>query len=186
MKLSAVIEALLFIAGEPIKIKKLAKVAACTESEARSAIAELAVIHEERRGLRVLIKDDEAELVTHPDHASVISAYVKSGMEEDLTDATSETLAIVAYKGPISRTAIDDIRGVNSQYTLRALLVRGLAERIPNPNDGRTYLYRISFDFLKKLGVKDVKELPEYGELSQATLKPPQPENAAIHEPGTQ
>ncbi|MDP3963205.1 MAG: SMC-Scp complex subunit ScpB [bacterium] len=175
MKLSAVLEALLFIAGEPVKIKKLAKIANSKEVDVRAALEELSAAHEERKGLRVLVKDDEAELVTHPDATPVVSEFLKSGMEEDLTDATAETLAIIAYKGPISRAGIDDIRGVNSQYTLRALLVRGLVERLPNPDDARTYLYRISFDFLKKLGVKDVEELPAYGELSQTSLKPSQP-----------
>ncbi len=177
-KLSSVIESLLFIAGEPIKIKKLARASGASESEARSALQELASLHEERRGLRVLLKDDEAEFVTHPDNAEVVAEYIKSGMEEDLTDATAETMAIVAYKGPIGRAAVDDIRGVNSQYTLRTLLVRGLVERIPHPDDARTYLYRISLDFLKKLGLKSAQDLPEFTSLSTATLTPPSEENS--------
>lgn len=172
-KLSSLLESLLFIAGEPVKIKRLAKAAGASEKEARDALTELAAAHEERRGLRVLVKDDEAEFVTHPENAALVAAYLKSGMEEDLTDATSETLAIVAYKGPITRAAIDDIRGVNSQYTLRALLIRGLVERLPHPDDARTYLYRISLDFLKKLGLRDAADLPDFGELSQATLTQP-------------
>ncbi|MDO8557612.1 MAG: SMC-Scp complex subunit ScpB [bacterium] len=176
-KSSSIIESLLFIAGEPVKIKKLARASGASESEARTALEELASVHEDRRGLRVLIKDDEVELVTHPDNAGIVSEYLKSGMEEDLTDATSETLAIVAYKGPIARAAIDDIRGVNSQYTLRTLLVRGLVERILHPEDARTYLYRISLDFLKKLGLKSAQDLHEFTPLSQAKLTPPEETN---------
>lgn len=168
------LESLLFIAGEPIAIKKLAKHAGALESETKEALLELAAFYETRRGLRLLTKDDAVELVTHPDNAEFVDAFVKSGMEEGLSDATSETLSIVAYKGPITRAAIDDIRGVNSQYTLRTLLVRGLVERLPHPEDARTYLYRISFDFLKKLGLGSVSDLADFETLSQATLASPQ------------
>ena len=172
-KISSVLESLLFISGEPIAIKKLAKLSGYPEAETKEALAELAQIYEEGRGLRILLKDDMVELVTHPDNASHVDAFIKAGMEEDLTDATAETLAIVAYKGPIARAAIDDIRGVNSQYTLRTLLIRGLVERMPHPDDARTYLYRISMDFLKKMGLRSVAELPEFDPLSKATLTPP-------------
>lgn len=178
MKLSSVLESLLFISGEPIAIKKLAKLSGSSEAETKEALGELAKIHEEGRGLRILLKDDMVELVTHPDNAPHVDAFVKAGIEEDLTDATAETLAIVAYKGPISRAAIDDIRGVNSQYTLRTLLIRGLVERIPHPDDARTYLYRISMDFLKIMGVRSVLELPEFEPLSKAMLTLP-PQEAA-------
>jgi len=152
----------------------------------RAALKELENIHEERKGLRVLMKNDEAELVTHPENAAKVGEYLKSGMEEDLTDATSEALAIVAYKGPLTRASIDDIRGVNSQYALRALLIRGLVERIPHPQDARTYLYRISFDFLKVLGVKTVEELPDYEELSKAQLAAPSESKPVADEKGAE
>lgn len=173
MSLSATLESLLFISGEPIAIKKLAKIANVTEAEAKDGLAELAQTHEERRGLRVIVKDGQVELVSHPDNAKFVDELVKSGMEEDITDATAETLAIVAYKGPIARAAIDDIRGVNSQYTLRTLLIRGLVERISHPDDSRTFLYRVSFDLLKKLGLRSASDLPEFDALSNASLETP-------------
>lgn len=173
MKISSILESLLFISGEPVPIKKLAKLSGVSEAETKEALAELAKMYEGGRGLRLLHKDDLVELVTHPDNALYVDASVKAGMEEDLTDATAETLAIVAYKGPIVRVAIDDIRGVNSQYALRTLLIRGLVERISHPDDARTYLYRISMDFLKTMGVRSVAELPEFESLSRASLEQP-------------
>jgi segregation and condensation protein B len=91
---------------------------------------------------------------------------VKSELQDSLSNAAMEVVSIVAYRGPVSKTEIEAIRGVNCAYTLRNLLLRGLIERSDNPNDSRGYVYSISFDFLKKLGIEDVKKLPEYGILS--------------------
>ncbi|HLB50899.1 MAG TPA: SMC-Scp complex subunit ScpB, partial [Patescibacteria group bacterium] len=74
---------------------------------------------------------------------------------------------IIAYRGPIARHAIEAIRGVNCSFTLRALLLRGLIERTNNPSDSRSILYRVSFDFLKTLGVDQVEKLSEYDALSK-------------------
>ena len=78
-----------------------------------------------------------------------------------------EVVSIIAYRGPISKTEIESIRGVNCSYTLRNLLLRGLIERSDNPRDGRGYVYSITFEFLKKLGVEDVKKLPDHDILSK-------------------
>lgn len=172
MNLAAQIEALLFVAGEPVKIRRLATLTSVAEDQIRSALQELGQRYETTRGLRLLVKDDQAETVTHPDHAALVAAYLKSTVDEDLSDAASETLAIIAYRGPITRSALEDIRGVNSTYTLRALLLRGLAERVTHPQDPRTFLYRISFDFLEYLGLRSREDLPEFDALSKLTLAP--------------
>ena len=72
---------------------------------------------------------------------------------------------IIAYKGPLARIEIDYIRGVNSAFVLRNLTMRGLVERIENPKDARSWLYRVSFEFLKYLGLRSIEELPHYMEL---------------------
>jgi len=97
-----------------------------------------------------------------------VHKLVKNDLEEDLSRATLEVLAVVAYRGPISRAQIEEVRGVNCSFTLRNLLMRGLVERVENPNDSRSYLYKISFDFLKHLGLGNVKELPNYEELEKS------------------
>ena len=84
-----------------------------------------------------------------------------------------EALAIVAYKGPISRANIEYIRGVDSTFTLRNLLMRGLVEREENPKDRRSYLYRVSANFLKYIGISGMRDLPQYDEFREKEIEIP-------------
>jgi len=92
----------------------------------------------------------------------LIEQLTKDELTRDLGKAGLETLSVVLYQGPISRADIDYIRGVNSQFILRALLIRGLVERVDNPKDARSYLYKTTLDLLSHLGVSKLSELPEY------------------------
>jgi segregation and condensation protein B len=97
---------------------------------------------------------------------------MSSELREKLTDATVEVLAIIAYKQPVSKMEIEAIRGVNSQYSVRSLLMRGLIERIPNPSDARSYLYQITTEFLQHMGITSVKDLPEFEKLVEKIKLP--------------
>ena len=81
---------------------------------------------------------------------------------KDLSKATLETLSIVLYKNGATRAEIDYIRGVNSTFSLRALSVRGLVEKIQDPSDNRRFIYKPTFELLSFMGVTKVEELPEY------------------------
>ena len=106
-------------------------------------------------------------MATNPENASVIDQLIKSEIQENLSKAALEVLAIISYRGPITRVEIEAIRGVNCSFTVRSLMMRGLLERIENPKDNRGYLYKISFDFLRKLGVDSIEKLPDYEMLSK-------------------
>ena len=155
------IEALLFFSGEPVDFDKIKKGLKINDTELREVIDELKRDYE-GRGVNILEFEDTVEMVTSPDTAEFLSDFVKSELQEDLSQAALETLAIIAYRGPVSRAQIDDIRGVNSTFILRNLLIRGLIKRDNNPDDFRSFIYSITSDFIKKLGLKDIKELPEY------------------------
>jgi segregation and condensation protein B len=116
----------------------------------------------EGRGVRLLKNDDEVMLGTTPTTAVVIEKLIKEELDKDLGKAGLETLSIVLYKGPVSRSEIDYIRGVNSSYILRNMIMRGLVERV-NDAKRKTFVYRPTFDLLSFLGVGSVDELPEYG-----------------------
>lgn len=172
MSLKSIIESLLFMHGAPLPIGKLARITGESEDAVRLALQELERDYTDR-GLVLLKKDDEVELGSSPENAKFIEALIKSEFTEGLSKAAAETLAIVAYKGPLTRNEIEFIRGVNASFILRNLLMRGLVERIENPKDARAYLYRVSFDFLKFLGVSSVEELPGFLEYRKEKLEIP-------------
>ncbi|MDZ4385414.1 MAG: SMC-Scp complex subunit ScpB [Candidatus Moranbacteria bacterium] len=167
-KLKSAIESILFVSGEPLSAAKIAKVTgASLEDIERSA----AVLQEEysvaKRGIIIIRKENEFQMATSPENASIAEQLVKSEIQENLSKAGLEVLAIIAYRGPITRIEVEAIRGVNCSFTVRSLLMRGLLERIENPKDNRGYLYKISFDFLKKLGIDSIEKLPDYETLSK-------------------
>ena len=165
--MKSIIESILFSIGEPISIEKLTKTLSKNQDLIKKAIDELAEDYEkENRGLRIIKKGEKAQLVSAPENSHYIEKLIKDELQEDLTPVSLEALAIVAYKGPIARAEIEEIRGVNSSYILRNLLIRGLIERRGHPEDARAYIYEVSFDFLRKLGLKSIEELPEYKKLT--------------------
>ncbi len=167
-QLKSVIESLLFVSGEPLAVSRVAKIAGVHKAEAENAIMILSGEYEaQKRGLRIIKNGDKVQLVTDSGNAKFAEQLIKGELQEELTPASLEVLSIVAYRGPITRANIEAIRGVNCTYTLRNLLLRGLVDRGENPKDARSYIYKITFDFLKHLGIDDIKKLPEYENLSR-------------------
>lgn len=167
-KLKSIIESLLFISGEPLKISRLAKIIGVPKAETENAIMVLSGEYEaQKRGIRMIRKGEEIQLVTDPGNAGFMEQLIKGELQESLSPASLEVLSIVTYRGPITRSDIEAVRGVNCTYTLRNLLLRGLVTREENPKDARGYIYEASFDFLKHLGIDDIKKLPEYESLSR-------------------
>lgn len=161
MNLDAKIEALLFYKNEPLTLKEIAQAVESDEAEVSIALATL----DQKlagRGI-VLLKKDKAYLLgTAPEASTLIEKVQKSEISTELGRAGLETLTIIAYEGPISRPEIDYLRGVNSSFILRNLMIRGLVERVPDENDSRRFLYRPTFGLLQHLGVKEISELPEF------------------------
>lgn len=160
MTLDSKIEALLFFKGEPMSIKQLAKLLNVNESDVREALSKLEGTLTQR-GIRLISKDNEVMLGTAPQVSKLIEDIRKEELTRDLGKAGIETLSIILYRGPITRTEIDYIRGVNSTFILRHLLIRGLVERMSNPKDQRSFLYKPSFELLSFLGISRIEELPE-------------------------
>lgn len=180
----ALIESLLFWKGEPMKVARIAEALALGESEVIAALEGLEKKlarrgdnggNEGARGVVLVRKDDEVMLGTHPDAAGLLESLSKEELSKDLSKAALETLTVVLYKGPLAKSEIDYIRGVNSGFILRNLLVRGLIERISNPERASGYLYRASFDLLEHLGLSKIEDLPEYnalrGKMEEALTK---------------
>lgn len=166
-KLKSTIESILFITGEPVAISRIVKITGAKKPEVENALMVLQGEYNGKRGMAIIEKEDSVQMVTAPENSEITSQLVKSEIQENLSQAALEVLSIVAYRGPITRVNIEAIRGVNCSFTLRALLMRGLLERITNPADSRSYLYKISFEFLKKLGIESIDKLPDFETLSK-------------------
>ncbi len=165
-------QALLFAEGDSLTIKKLAQLLEC---EQPALLQALAVLKEKLKGSGLTLVQTELEvaLAVSPETGDTVRAARTKDASRDIGDAGLEVLGILLYEGPSTRADIDYIRGVNSTSTLRALLSRGLIDRIGNPLDGREYLYQPTVELLAHLGVSGGRELPEYDTISAelATFK---------------
>ncbi|MBI5742370.1 MAG: SMC-Scp complex subunit ScpB, partial [Candidatus Niyogibacteria bacterium] len=161
MELAKIIEALLFVHGDPMRVSRLANLLGREAPEVEEALTELGA-QLGGRGLTLLRNGDEVMLGTAPEAASFVENLVKEEFAGKLTKAALDTLAIIVYYGPISRPDIDFIRGVNSSFSLRNLLISGLVERTASEKDKRVYIYKPSMRFLEYLGITRLEDLPEY------------------------
>ncbi len=161
MSIENKLEAILFWKGEPISKKKLGEFLRVSEEEINEAIQKLKESLESM-GIVLMEKDNEVMLGTAPELSDLIENLQKEELNKELSKASLETLSIVLYKNGVTRAEIDYIRGVNSSFTLRALSIRGLVEKITDPKDSRRYLYKPTFELLSFMGVKTVEELPDY------------------------
>jgi len=160
---TAAVEALLFLHGEALSAEKMASFLKSSTETVRSACERLSEQYaDSQRGLLLVEKGDSYQITTKPAFGGFLEEFVKEGLKEDLTSAALETLSLVAYFGPITRAHIDFVRGVNSSFTLRNLLIRGLIER--TFTKGNVYSYTVTFDFLRHVGLGRPSELPRYEE----------------------
>lgn len=178
-QLTSTIESILFVASKPLTAGQIAKILEKDKAEVLAALSEIKNAHEES-GIVLLESNDEWQFVTNAKNSTAVKNFLNTDLREKLTDATVETLAIIAYRQPIARSEIEAIRGVNCQYSLRHLLIRGLIQKIPNPRDSRQMLYETTLEFLQHMGLKSVKELPEFEELVKQISLPEAPQ---IQEP---
>ncbi|KKR88903.1 MAG: Segregation and condensation protein B [Candidatus Wolfebacteria bacterium GW2011_GWA2_42_10] len=160
--LTAAVEAILFAYGEPLEIKKIAKILNQDEKTVKEAAEKLNQYYLlEETGIKLIFSDNRLQLATKPEFSHLFENFIKEEFRENLTPAALETISLIAYLGPISRVQLDYFRGVNSSFILRSLLMRGLIERSTETKE-RSYAYRLSFDALKHLGISKIEELPEY------------------------
>ncbi len=159
--ISTQLEAVLFWKAEPVSFKKLASLLNVGVESVKEGLKEL----EEKlkgRGLTLVHTDDEVMLGTAKELSPLIEQLTKEELTRDLGKAGLETLSIILYQGPISRADIDYVRGVNSQFIVRNLLIRGLVERVDNPKDARSFLYQTTLQLLSHLGISKREDLPEF------------------------
>jgi segregation and condensation protein B len=155
----AQLEALLFVAEKPLTRREIAAIAGVDRATVDARLGDLEVALA-ARGIRLVISGERVELVTAPEAGALIARYVGADAVR-LTPAALETLAIVAYRQPVTKSAVERIRGVDSDYTIRSLLHRRLVVELGrSEGPGRPFLYGTGFEFLERFGMTTLDELP--------------------------
>jgi segregation and condensation protein B len=160
-ELWARIEAILFAAGEPVRIEQIMEATGQDEPVVRAALEELKNTLSDARRLRLSHDGRTYTLITNPDYTDDVQKYLGAQVKPELTKPVLETLAVIAYRQPITKNEIDEIRGVTSDQTVKNLLLRGLIVEQGKKNEaGHPVLYETSHKFLQHFGLSSPTELP--------------------------
>jgi len=155
------LEALLLLAAEPMSVTDLAQAVGVPGAEVAEALAELAAFYDETgRGFELRELGGGWRYYTRDEYADLVAAYVLEGQQSRLSTAALETLAVVAYRQPISRGRVSAIRGVNVDGVIRTLLARGLIEEAGHDAESGAVVFATTSYFLERMGLRSLEELP--------------------------
>lgn len=168
--LTSAIEAILFAAGDSVPLARLSLVLGVSEQDVETSVKMLQESYiEQQRGMRILRLGDKVQMCSAPEYASFISKTLEQRKPPVLSQPALETLAVVAYFQPVTRAYIEQVRGVDSSYTVGVLNERGLIEecgRLEVP--GRPVLFRTTDVFLRTMGISSLDELPELPDMTDS------------------
>ncbi len=171
------LEALLFVAESSISPIQLAEVFGVKQAEIEHGLKQLEARYEQGSGLRLQWHNGRVQLTTAPEMATAVERFLGLEATAHLSRAALETIAIVAYRQPITRPGIDAIRGVNSDGVIKSLLSKGMIQEVGRAESpGRPILYGTTSDFLQQFGLKSITELPPFEDV--------QPEDAELSDNG--
>ena len=166
--IESIIEGVLFAAGDSVSIEKLADITDVDTKTLKSIINNLADKYDnEKSGLMIISLEDSYQMCTRPDYQEYIKKLAEPKRAHNLSNAALEVLSVIAYRQPVSKTAIEQIRGVSSDTIVNRLVERGLvkeAGRLDAP--GKPVLFKTTEEFLRCFNLKSLKELPEYEEIA--------------------
>ena len=168
-ELAKIIEAILFVSGEPVQLGAVARALEVTELEVSAAADELASDYDyNRRGICLKRFGSHIQLSTRPDYAPQIEKLLQPIQKQSLSQAALETLAVVAYKQPVTRLDIEAVRGVKCDYSVQSLMNKGLVEEVGRKETlGRPILYGTTDAFLSHFGLTSLEDLPQPPESQQ-------------------
>lgn len=166
MSIQSTIESILFVSIRPLSIKKLARFLEIQQEEVFKTLQSIQKIYEQNNhGIRLIQNNNEWQMVTLKENAPQIKKFLQLEAIGELTRPSLETLTVIAYRGPVTKSEIELIRGVNCSLILRNLMIRGLVEEEYDNQEKEKY--RVTMDFMRFLGITKIQELPQYEELNQ-------------------
>lgn len=167
-ELKAALEAIVFASGEPVPAGRISLVLGVPEAEVYSCAEALAEEYErEGRGFRLVRLDKSLQMCSAPQYAKAIARVIEHRAPPKLSPPALETLAVIAYFQPVTRAYVDEVRGVDSSYTVSSLVDKGLIEpsgKLEAP--GRPTLYKTTEAFLRVMGVSELSELPKLPDMA--------------------
>ncbi len=162
-QLCNVIESILFISGNPVEIAILAEKLEVSEKEIRNAAEILKDRYSGENGIHLLIFNKKLQFCSNPNNAKQVEAVLNSIRERELTNAMLETLAIIAYKQPVTRLEIEEVRGVDCTYSVQNLTKLGMIEAVGRKETiGKPILFGTTDEFLKRFSLSQISDLPDY------------------------
>ncbi len=165
-KLDSVLESLLFVSGEGLKIEDIMEHLELQKREVNDAIKRLKKKYSDECGIHIITYNGKVQLCSNPDYAAEVAAVLNPVKEKELTNSTLETVAIIAYKQPVTRLEIENIRGVNSDYAVQMLLKHNLIEVVGRKDViGKPLLFGTTDEFLKRFRIENIDDLPDYNDL---------------------
>ncbi|MEN2994772.1 MAG: SMC-Scp complex subunit ScpB [Thermodesulfovibrio sp.] len=161
-QIKGIIESLLFVAEKPVSIKMLRGLLNISEASLKEAIHELIEDYKSKKSGIIIIKiEDSYQMVTNPEYAEWVKIFQKMHTNNKLSEQALETLAIIAYRQPITKAEIEKIRGVNSDCAIKSLMEKKLIKIVGKKEiPGRPFLYGTTKEFLKLFGISSLDELP--------------------------
>ncbi|OIO19021.1 MAG: SMC-Scp complex subunit ScpB [Candidatus Magasanikbacteria bacterium CG_4_10_14_0_8_um_filter_32_14] len=169
MDIISVVESVLFVASKPLTVVKIAKSLDLEKAKVEEALNSLENKYTAISGIHLVKIGDNVQLVSNSENTEFVEKFTKTEFKEDLTKAQLETLTVVAYRGPITRAEIENIRGVNCSIILRNLLIRGLINEFED-QEHILPVYELSIEALRFLGLSSILELPDYESLHNKEL----------------
>lgn len=170
--LENVIESIAFVAGEPILVSDLCLKFDVKPKQVEKAVEKLKLKYEGKSGIQILYFNNKIQFSSNPKYVDYVTAILNPIRQRNLTKATLETIAIVAYKQPVTRLEIEEIRGVNTDYAINVLLEHKLIEIVGRKDTvGKPSLFGTTDEFLKRFDISSINELPKYEDLMAQIAK---------------
>lgn len=163
------IECMLFVAGDPVPVSEIARVLDCSLAVAKGALSEMEQLYKsEGRGVQLLVTADTAQLVSNRDYIGQVKLLLSPDETKSVSQSLLETLAIVAYRQPVTRADLEQVRGVRCDYAVTQLVKLGLIVEVGRKDViGHPALFGTTDKFLHQFGLHSVDEMPDYARYSQ-------------------
>lgn len=159
---AAIVECMLFVAGEPVLITELARAMDLNTDRVRELLTEMEMFYRrEERGIVLLLTDETVQMASNREYVEYVERLVQPEQKKNVSQSMLETLAVVAYRQPVTRAEIENVRGVRCEYTVAQLQKIGLIQVVGRKDViGKPMLYGTTDDFLRKFGLHNLSELP--------------------------